>query len=585
MMTGHRIITPIITLVLSLLFCMFVFVFEHYSRVSALETINRHARVISNNLWNYNAEGASEYLRLAAASHNYENLIVTDHSGVVFFKRTLPIPSWPDRILIRLYLMPKVDLLAHVEHKENIIGWVEASWRPRTIYTYMYVLAFLVLVIVVLHLYLRTLQAKVVLEDRVRERTVELMEINASLQQEISERRKADEERTLLQAQLRQAHKMEAIGTLAGGVAHDFNNILQSINGYAQILNMNREEGDPEHSKILAIQKACERSAQLVQQLLLFSRKVEAERRPVDLNREVEQARRILERTIPKMIDIEVHLGGGLRAVNADPVQIERILLNLGTNAVDAMPDGGKLTIKTEQATLGQEFAHQHLGAKAGDYALLTVSDTGHGMEKNIVEHIFEPFYTTKDIGRGTGLGLASVYGIVKNHGGYIICHSEAGQGTTFSIYLPTIGHPDISAKKEVDDKPRVRGTETILFVDDEASIRDVASQALADHGYKVLTASGGEEALEIYPGKDDEIDLVVLDIGMPGMGGHQCLRELLRIDPAVKVLIASGYSIDGQAKKTMEAGAVGFIGKPYRLTALLEKVRDVLTRDAPPLD
>jgi PAS domain S-box-containing protein len=394
---------------------------------------------------------------------------------------------------------------------------------------------------------------------------------------DVTRRNLIEKEKEQLQVQLHHARKMEAIGTLAGGVAHDFNNLLQAIIGYTQILLLPKTESDPEFASLKAIQKAGDRAAGLVRQLLLFSRNTESDRKPVELNHEVEQARLMLERIIPKMIEIEVHMGSRLWTITADHIQIEQILLNLGTNAADAMPDGGKLIVRTENIALDEEYLINHAEVEPGRYVLLTVSDTGQGMDRETMGHIFEPFFTTKEVGKGTGLGLASVYGIVKNHGGYIACYSEIGQGTTFKIYLPAIEPADTDEPKDVGVKQHKGGTETILVVDDENSIRDFASQVLIRFGYTVLTAAGGEEALEIYLGNPRDIDLVVMDLGMPGMGGRKCLEELVRIDPAVKVLIASGYSIDGQVKKAIEAGAEGFVAKPYQLTDLLDKVRVVL--------
>ena len=370
---------------------------------------------------------------------------------------------------------------------------------------------------------------------------------------------------------------MEAIGTLAGGISHDFNNLLQAITGYTQIMLLDKDENDPDYPSLEAIQNAGNRASELVRQLLLFSRKAGSARRPVALNQEIEQTRQILERTIPKMIDIDFHPGGRLWNINADPVQIEQILLNLGTNAADSMPDGGKFLIETENVYLDDDYVQHHLGAKPGPYVLLTASDTGHGMDGETVEKIFEPFFTTKEIGKGTGLGLASVYGIINSHGGFINCYSEIGQGTTFKIYLPAIEHVDTDESTNlVDNAPR-GGTETILLVDDEEPIRNFATQALKEFGYTVLTASSGEAAIETYSTNPHGIDLVITDIGMPGMGGHRCFQELIRINPAAKIIIASGYSIDGPIKKTLEAGAAGYVGKPYRLTDLLDKVRAVL--------
>lgn len=384
-------------------------------------------------------------------------------------------------------------------------------------------------------------------------------------------------ERKKLQAQLQQAHKMEAVGTLAGGVAHDFNNIIQIITGYAQLLMRENETNSPSYNKLSNIQDACRRAKELVQQLLLFSRKMETAKKPIDVNREIEQAGKVLERTIPKMVDIKLKLQEGLWSVNADPVQIEQIMLNLGKNAADAMPDGGKLLITTGNKTLDEKQVQNIPGAEPGQYVVLTVSDTGHGMKKEIVEKIFEPFFTNKEIGQGTGLGLASVYGIVKSHHGYILCNSKVNQGTDFQIYLPAIEHAAaIESSPPAEPAPQ-GGVETILLVDDEEQIRHVAAQMLIEFGYTVLTASNGEEALEIYTPKKDVIDLIILDINMPGMGGIQCLRELKNIDPLIKVVIASGYTAEGRVRDALEAGGSAYVGKPYIIRELLSKVRDVL--------
>ena len=391
------------------------------------------------------------------------------------------------------------------------------------------------------------------------------------------EKKRAEKEREEYRDKLAQAQKMKAIGTLAGGISHDFNNLLQVIKGYTELLLVNKDTNDKDYYRLVEIKKAGERAAGLVQQLLLFSRKKEKEQKPVDLNHEVNQTCQILNRIIPKMIEINLCLGSQLWIIGADPVQLEQILLNLGKNAADAMPDGGRLLIETENVILDKDYSPNHLEIPPGRYVQLTVSDTGHGMNRETLDKIFEPFYTTKEIGKGTGLGLASVYGIVKNHGGFINCYSEIGQGTIFKIYFPAIEQVEPDTSKPVEVKPILLGTETILLVDDEEAIRGLAQQALMDYGYKVMTASTGEEALEIYSSKSKEIDLIIMDLGMPGMGGHKCLQEILQKNPEIKIIIASGYSITGQAKKSLEAGAKGYLGKPYQLADLLNTVRAVL--------
>ncbi|GAI75457.1 unnamed protein product, partial [marine sediment metagenome] len=336
-----------------------------------------------------------------------------------------------------------------------------------------------------------------------------------------------------LEAQLLHAQKMEAVGTLTGGIAHDFNNILQSISGYIQLLLMRKGDDGPDLDYLDQIDGSIQRASELIRQLLLFSRKVESKLRPVDLNRNVVLVQGLLTKTIPKMVNIELHLAGDLKIINADPIQLEQAMMNLVVNARDAMPDGGKLIIETENAVLDEEYCKSHLGATPGEYVLLTISDTGSGMEKETLEHIFEPFYTTKEAGSGTGLGLAIVYGIVKSHGGYIMCYSEPGEGTTFKIYFPVLESEVIEEVPEPEEVEEIQGgDETILLVDDEETILDIGKDILGQYGYTTIEARSGEEAIDIYEKEKDRIGLVILDVGMPGMGGHKCLRELLEIDP-----------------------------------------------------
>jgi len=387
-------------------------------------------------------------------------------------------------------------------------------------------------------------------------------------------------EKKKLEAQLQQAQKMEAVGTLAGGIAHDFNNILQAIFGYTQILLMGKEPGNPDYEKLEAIEKSAQRASDLTKRLLIFSRKVESKLRPMDLNNEIEQVSQMLERTIPKMINIESHLSEDIKIINADPAQIEQIMMNLGVNARDAMPNGGRLIFETENMILDEEYCKTHSGSKPGQYVKLSISDTGQGMDKEILKHIFEPFYTTKETGKGTGLGLAMVYGIVKSHNGYIMCYSEPGEGTTFKIYFPIIEKEAERVESKKERVPIKGGNETILLVDDEEAIRELAEDILTRFGYTVLMASNGETALEIYREKKEEINLVILDIIMPGMGGRKCFEKLLKMNPKSRIIIASGYSINGPAKEVLKAGAKGFISKPYDMKGMPQTVRKILDED-----
>jgi len=405
-------------------------------------------------------------------------------------------------------------------------------------------------------------------------------EYNCAFARDITERKEAEKEREQIQAQFRQAQKMEAVGTLAGGIAHDFNNLLQAVQGYAQLLQMRKGKEESGQRELSQIIRAAERGADLTQQLLTFSRKVESELRPIDLNHEVESVKLLLERTIPKMIQMEFHLAADLKIVNADPGQVEQILMNLAVNAKDAMPEGGKFVVGTANVSLDENYCMMHPEARPGEYVQLTVSDTGHGMSKKTLEHIFEPFYTTKETGKGTGLGLATVYGIVKSHNGHITCYSEPEEGTIFKVYFPAIQTMDRFVRPREEPSVSRGGTETILLVDDEDPIRILGIQILEEFGYTVLSAADGESALQIYQEEHEKIKLVILDLIMPGMGGKRCLVELLKVNPEAKVAIASGYSPDGPTREILKNGAKGFVSKPYDIRQILTVVREVLDQD-----
>lgn len=385
-----------------------------------------------------------------------------------------------------------------------------------------------------------------------------------------------------LQNQLFQAQKMEAIGTMAGGIAHDFNNMLQIILASTDLLIMQNDKNSPDLRTLETIRKTAKEARLLAKRLLAFSRRDEGNLRPIDLCQHLRRFQTTAPRIISRTIDIEIKLADDLNTVNADPIQLNQLLVNLLINSRDAMPRGGKLTVEARNVTLDEGYCRTNLEAKPGEYVLLRVSDTGHGMEKEVLSHIFEPFYTTKKASEGTGLGLAIVYGIVKTHKGHVTCASEPGRGTSFSIYLPTTsGHPEpivaITSGEMI-----AFGTETILLVEDEERIRNVVEQILTPNGYQVLTAGDGYAAMEIYREKKDEIDLVVLDLNMPGMGGVEVLDAILKIHSTAKILIATGYSTDQTEKELVAAGASGFIAKPFDAREFLKAVRRVLEGTGP---
>jgi PAS domain S-box-containing protein len=383
-------------------------------------------------------------------------------------------------------------------------------------------------------------------------------------------------ERKKLEQQLLQAQKMEAVGTLAGGIAHDFNNLLTVILGYSELIISEKDERDREYEDLKKVIHAARTAGDMVQQILAFSRKTETKFWPINLNKQVSQLRKMLSRLLPKSIEVEIGLGPDLPTVNADPAQIDQILINLAVNARDAMPNGGRLTIETRAVVLDNEYCIAHIEASRGLHALITVSDTGTGIDKASSDRIFEPFYTTKKPGQGTGLGLAMVYGIVKAHGGHITVHSEPGAGTSFEIYLPAHQvetEPDVAKSSQFG----AFGDGTILLADDEELVRSLGQRILERTGYKILTAGNGREALEIYRQNKDEISLVILDLIMPVMDGKQCLDEILKINPQAKVLIASGYSPDGATKEILEGRAQGLVNKPYEIKQMVKSVREAL--------
>ena len=382
-------------------------------------------------------------------------------------------------------------------------------------------------------------------------------------------------ERKRLESQLQQAQKMEAIGTLAGGIAHDFNNLLMAIQGNASLILYDMDSDNPHYQSLENIENSVKSGAKLTKQLLGYARKGKYQVKPISLNQLVEETANTLGRT-RKDITIHYELSEDLKSILADQGQIEQVLLNLFVNAADAMAAGGELFLNT--INVNDECIKSNLyNPKPGKYVQLKVTDTGIGMDKKTQERIFEPFFTTKQMGRGTGLGLASVFGIIKGHGGYINVESEVGRGTTFKIYLPASSKKAVKSVIE-ESKRIVNGRGTILLVDDEQMVLGAGSKILKRLGYTVLEASGGNEAIEIYEDNKEKIDLVILDMIMPGIGGGKVFDRIKEINPGVRVLLSSGYSIDGQATEILRRGCEDFIQKPFSINKLSEKICEFLT-------
>jgi PAS domain S-box-containing protein len=389
-------------------------------------------------------------------------------------------------------------------------------------------------------------------------------------------------ERVALEERLRQSQKMEAVGRLAGGIAHDFNNLLTVILGYTQILDDGIARGSRESDSTSQIKSAANRAAGITRQLLAFSRKQVLSPRVINLNDVVLNLDSLLRRLIGEDIEVLTVPANDLGSVKADPGQIEQVIMNLALNSRDAMPDGGKLTLETANATLDETYARQHQPVIPGRYAMLAVSDTGAGMSPETMARIFEPFYTTKEVGKGTGLGLSMVYGIVKQSGGYIWVYSEPGRGTTFKIYLPRVDQPVEGTSAESHPVNVLRGTETLLLVEDDPQLRQLSTSVLAHCGYKVLTASTPEEGLAICENNQGDIGLLITDVVMPRMNGRQLAERVIKMRPGIRVLYISGYTDNAIVHYGVLDPGLWFLPKPFTLSALVGKVREVLDADSP---
>ncbi len=384
-------------------------------------------------------------------------------------------------------------------------------------------------------------------------------------------------ERRVLERQLRMAAKMEAVGRLSGGIAHDFNNLLGVIIGYSQMLARKIERDNPLHEYIEEIEKAGQRATSLTRQLLAFSRQQILTPKVLNLNELVSDMVKMLPRLIGEDIALSTKLEPAIGSVKADPGQIEQVVMNLAVNARDAMPSGGRLTIGTADVVLDEMYARQHPGAKPGKYVMLSVADSGVGMNSQTLQHIFEPFFTTKEVGKGTGLGLATVYGIMKQSGGYIWVDSELGKGSCFQIFLPRVEEAVTHVAEETSPSPNSQGNETILVVEDAEPLRKLARTFLEERGFQVLTASSGEEALKVAAEFSGKIHLLLTDVVMPGMNGRVLAEQLLPKRPGMKVLYMSGYTDSFIAGHGVLEEGTHLLHKPFTEEVLISKVCEVL--------
>jgi two-component system NtrC family sensor kinase len=393
---------------------------------------------------------------------------------------------------------------------------------------------------------------------------------------DISERKRLEEERGIIEEQLRQAQKMEAIGQLAGGVAHDFNNILTAIICFSNIVKMKLADDDPLHMEIDHILASSDRAANLTRSMLAFCRKQIMKPSPTELNGIIREGNAFLQRVIGEDVELRTVLAEKPLIIFADNAQMGQVLMNLATNARDAMPGGGTMVMETALATIDDHFIRAHGFGKQGAYATITVTDTGAGMDKETSKRVFEPFFTTKEVGKGTGLGLSVAYGIVKQHEGYIICDSEPGKGTTFRIYLPIHG----AALDNGMTAPEVSlqgGSETILLAEDDAQARRPSRMILERYGYHVIEAANGEEAVAQFEAHKDEISLALLDVIMPRLNGREAYMRIKQMKPGIKVIFLSGYTADIFRKEKIIGEGIKVLLKPALLKELLPSIRNAL--------
>jgi len=381
--------------------------------------------------------------------------------------------------------------------------------------------------------------------------------------------------------QLRQSQKMEAVGRLAGGVAHDFNNLLTTILGYCEIMAAGLPKKDPHQEEVLEIKNAADRATALTRQLLAFSRRQILAPRVIDLNETVKELEKMLRRLIGEDIELVLNLAPKLHNVKADPNQVTQVLMNLAVNSRDAMPSGGRLLIETRNVDVDEAVLSRHDFVAPGPYVQIAVSDTGHGMPPEVQAHLFEPFYSTKEKGKGTGLGLSTVYGIIKQSNGYVWAYSDVGRGTTFKIYLPPTDIP-VKPPEPVEELESLRGTETLLLVEDDEAVRRMLGRTLKERYYKVLMAADGESALRLLSDMNIHVDLVLSDLVMPHMGGREMAQKLSALRPKLKVVFMSGYTEDSLILSGGLDNAAAFLQKPISTMDLLKTVRKYLGPTAP---
>ena len=566
---------PIIALVfLTLFFCLFVLIYEKQAAISAQENLDRHALIIADDLWNFNVEGVAEYLKLAAKADNYEYLEVVSSNGELFHK-VHNQPSAREIFLINLHLIPRVVIISQVKSRTNTIGWIKALWLPHTITYQFIVLIFAALFQLIITLYCRILKTKTLLEQRVIERTSELTQTNANLLREIHDRTQAEKEREDLQRRLERSKKMETLGVLAGGVAHDLNNVLSGIVSYPDMILRDLPETSPMRGPISLIRDSGLRAAEIVQDLLTLARRGVVTKTPQNLNRLVEEYlsspehKKLLDHHPQLHIESAFEQEGGV--VLGSAVALKKVIMNLVSNGAEAMPDGGTVKITTKHIRL-ESPVEGFQNIDAGEWLLFSVCDEGEGIGDEDLARIFEPFYTKKVMGRsGSGLGLTVVWGTVEDHFGAIDIHRRAPKGTTIDIYLPVSDTTHEQPVQRSEETLQGEG-QSILIVDDIEHQREIATAILTRLGYRAIAVASGEEACAWL--SENNADLLVLDMIMEGgMDGLETYQKIIEFRPGQKAIIASGYSETDRVKMAQRLGAGQYIKKPYQFTQLAEAV------------
>lgn len=569
--------------ILTSIFCLFVVGFEKYSVNQAEARLHKHALVVADSLWNFNPAGIIEYLHLAAEADHYATLEIVNKNGEIFQAVSTGPPAGLERLLLAAHLIPRVKLVSQVWSKTDLLGWVKAVWIPRTISTHVAMFVFLLMVHLVVVLYCRILKQKLLLEQRVAERTFELSQANDALKREIHERTLAEKEREELQRSLERSKKMESLGLLAGGVAHDLNNVLSGIVSYPDLLLHDMPEENPMRRVILTIRDSGMRAAEIVQDLLTLARRGVVTRKMVNLNDLIgeycnsPEYRKLLD--VSADIRMELQLEPNLATVAGSPVALKKVLMNLVANGAEAQPKGGRIRIATRNVILIDPLeGFQRIGP--GEYVVLTVTDEGEGIDQDDRQRIFEPFYTKKVMGRsGTGLGLTVVWGTVEDHGGAIDIDSRLGEGTTISVYLPAGRDAHRIGPEEPDvHRDLIGHGETILVVDDVVYQREIACAMLKRLNYSPLAVESGEAAISLAQTRD--VDLMILDMIMDGgLDGLETYRGVRDFRPGQKAVIVSGFSETDRVHEAQRLGAGVCLKKPYTFDELALAVKQELQK------